>query len=233
VAEGTLIKLHGLDGYIAQSPKPVGGALLLPMIYGINGCVKDLANRMADYGLTTVICNPYPGHPTIPREEARKRAQQLNDQSMIAQISAWLTYLQNDRKLRQVATIGLCLGGRIGLLHAATDRRVACHVCYYPTIESPKAPNQDMDVFKLAAEIRCPVQIIQPAKDQRTTPETYQKIRIVLQTRHAAPTSVNFYPDADHGFMEVEHHPGHANEVAARLSWPLALAFMRTCVSYP
>jgi carboxymethylenebutenolidase len=231
VAEGSLFQLHGLDGYMAQAQRPVGGALLLPMIYGLNGCVRDLANRMADYGLTTIVWNPYPGHPNIPRGEGPLRVKQLNDQSMIAQISAWLTYMQNDRKVRHVATIGLCLGGRIGLLHAASDRRVAGHVCYYPTIDVPKAPNQDMDVFKLSAEIRCPVQLIHPSKDQHSSPETYQKLKATLHARHAAPTSINYYPDAEHGFMEIEHHPGHANELAAHLSWPLALSFTRACVS--
>lgn len=231
MAEGALFQLHGLDGYLSQAAKPVGGALLLPMIYGLNSCVRDLANRMADYGLTTVVWNPYPGHPTVARDEARMRAQQLNDQSMLAQISAWLTYLQNDRKLPHVATVGFCLGGRIGLLHAATDRRVAGHVSYYPTIDMPRAANQDMEVLRHAAEIRCPVQLVHPAKDEHTTAQVYQKLKAILHARHAAPTSINFYPDADHGFMEVEHHPGHANLLATHLSWPSALAFMRACVA--
>jgi carboxymethylenebutenolidase len=231
VAEGAIIQFHDLDGYLAQAAKPIGGAILLPMIYGLNRCVKDLANRLADSGLTTLIWNPYPGHPTIPREEGPQRAARLNDRTMAAQISAWLTYLQEVRKLRQVTTIGFGLGGRIGLLHASHDRRVAGHVCYYPTIEMPKAANQELDPIQLSLEIRCPVQIMRPGKDSHTSPETYDRLTRSLHSRRGANTMVHTYQDADHGFMELDSHPGHANEAAVHLSWPQAIAFMRACVS--
>lgn len=231
MAEGSIIQLHDLDGYLAQAQKPIGAVLLLPMIYGLNQKVRELANRLADWGLTTVVWNPYPGHPVISREEAPQRAGQLRDNVMVAQISAWMTYLQEVQKIRSVATVGFCLGGRVGLLHASHDRRVAAHACFYPTISIPRAANQELDVIALAKEVRCPVLIAQPSNDQRTQQTTYTSLRTSLLGRHAVPTIVGFYPEADHGFMEVEHHPGHANEVAAKLAWMQAIGFIRAAVS--
>jgi len=231
VADGSMIQLHDLDGYLTQAAKPIGAAILLPMIYGLNGCVKDLAQRLADWGLTTIVWNPYPGHPTISREEAQKRAALLRDNVMVAQISAWMTYMQEVRKIRQVATIGFCLGGRVGLLHAAHDRRVAGHVSFYPTIPVPRAPNQELDVMELTKEVRCPVLLQQPSHDQRTSHDTYMHLKAALLTRHGAATVLGFYPDADHGFMELEHHPGHGNEQAVKLAWQQSVGFLRAAVS--
>jgi carboxymethylenebutenolidase len=233
VAEGAIIQFHELDAYLAVAQKPVGGALVLPMIYGLDPCVRDIANRLADFGLTTVVWNPYPGHPAIPRAEAAPRSAHLRDGLMTAQISAWLTYLQEVRKVRQVATIGFALGGRIGLLHASHDRRVTGHVSFYPSIPTPPDLNQELDPIKLSLEVRCPVQLVRPGKDETTLGETYDRLTRALRSRRGANTILEVYQDAERGFIEQDQHPGHANEMATRLSWPQAVAFMRACVSAP
>jgi dienelactone hydrolase len=55
------------------------------------------------------------------------------------------------------------------------------------------------------------------------------KLRAILLSRHV-PTSIGFYPDAEHGFME-SHYPGHPNEGAAKLAWNQAIGFLRAAVS--
>ncbi len=226
-----MVQLHDLDGYLAQAAKPIGAVIVLPMFQGLNHSVKDLAGRLADWGLSAVVWNPYPGHPNIPRDEAAKRAVLLKDNVMVAQISAWMTYMQEVRKIRSVATIGFSMGARVALLHASHDRRVAGLAAFYPAVTVPRPQYQDLDVMELAKEVRCPVFITQPANDDKTAHETYMKLRAVLLSRHGVPTSIGFFPDAEHDFMELDQHPGHANELAAKLAWNQALGFLRASVS--
>jgi carboxymethylenebutenolidase len=226
-----MVQLQNLDAFLAQAQKPIGGAILLPMIYGLNNLVRDLAGRLADWGITTVVWNPYPGHPTIPREQAQARSQTLNDKTMVAQVSAWVTYIQEVRKIRQVATIGFCLGGRVGLLHASQDHRVSAHVSFYPSIPLPHEANQELDVIALTPMVRCPVLLHQPSTDHRTAMETYTKLNSTLRSRHGVPTIIGWYPEAEHGFMELDQHPGHANEIAARVAWSQAVSFVRSSVA--
>ena len=149
---------------------------------------------------------------------------------MLAQLAAWMSYLQETRKLQHVATVGFSVGARIGLVLAAQNRRVAGHVCYYPLIEEPKAVNQEFEVLTLAKEVRCPIQLVCPGKDERTMSYTYERLTGVLRKR-AAPTSVHYYPDASDGFMEGQGQAAPGNQGAMRLSWAQAVSFLRACAT--
>jgi carboxymethylenebutenolidase len=118
--------------------------------------------------------------------------------------------------------VGFCLGGRYGLLLAAKDRRIAACLPYYPTIETPPLPGQDEDVVALAATIACPVHMVRAGKDHLTSEDVFRRLQATLQ-RRSAPTTIQVYPDGDHGFMQ---RTGAANETAIRLSTAQAIAFL-------
>jgi carboxymethylenebutenolidase len=203
------------------------GVLLLPSVHGVDRYALDYAQRLAGVGLTTLIWEPFPGQPhPDTREERAARLETLTDATSLQDMTFWLDFMLEDLSLKRVGTGGFCLGGRYGLLLAAKDKRIAACLPYYPTIETPPLPGQDEDVIALAASIACPVHMVRAGKDHLTSEGVFQRLQRNLQSR-SAPTTVQVYPEGDHGFMQ---RTGGANEAAIKLSTAQSIAFLNAAL---
>src|SRR5215472_9155105 len=147
---------------------------------------------------------------------------------MHAKVKKWIDYMMGELALGSVGVLGFCLGGRYALMAAAQDKRAKACAAAYPSIENPRLPNQEQDAVALAADIRCPVHVIQPGHDHVATVETYAALRETLQKR-AAPTMWQYYPDAEHGFMHRKEPA--ANPAATVIASPQLVAFLKACLS--
>jgi carboxymethylenebutenolidase len=119
--------------------------------------------------------------------------------------------------------LGFCMGGRYALNVALRDRRIKTCAAAYPSIEQPRQPNQEEDTLMLAADIRCPVHIVQPGHDHVASPETYATLKATLN-RRSAPTIWQYYPDAEHGFMH--RNAPAANPAASVIASPQLTGFL-------
>ena len=218
-----------LHGYLAQPDgEAEGGVLILPTIFAVNQFAKGFADELANAGLAAAVWDPYSGLPLVADyEESRKRSRTLTDGGVATMLSKWLEFMLGDLRLNSLGTIGFCLGGRFALLLAAQDKRIKACAVAYPTIETPMLSNQEQDALALARDIRCPVHLIQPGHDHVTSEDTYVKLKEDLHKRRA-PTSVQFYPDAEHGFMHRKEPD--ANRAATALATPQAIAFLKACL---
>ncbi len=222
------ITLKGASGFLTRAKAERAAVVLLPTIYGVNHFATDFANAIAEQGITSLIWDPYPGQPPPAGfEAALKGGEQLRDAPSLAAMSVCIDYLQDELRFRSVGTVGFCLGGRYGLLLAARDKRVGACVAVYPSIHASNRPTQDEDAVARSAEIGCPVHVVYPARDNVTPNEVFYRLQGALQQRKA-PTVVQLFPEADHGFL---HNPGPLNEAAARQTTPLAAAFLLSCLA--
>ncbi len=224
------IARDGLFGYQAQPEAPgKGGVLIVPTIFGVNPFVRGYADGLARAGVTAAACDLYAGQP-LPGgyDEALARARKLNDELVESIIGKWLDHLQRDCGAASLGILGFCLGGRFAVLRASHDQRIRACAAAYPSIDNPKLANQSQDVLKLAANIRCPVHICQPGIDHVATPETYRLLRDALLGRSAA-TIVQYYPEAEHGFMH-RNEPA-ANPAATAIASPQVVAFLAACLN--
>jgi carboxymethylenebutenolidase len=201
----------------------------LPTIYGVNPFTRRYANGLAEVGLTAAVCDLYSGQPPVADyEEAVKRARTLSDAPVENIVGNWLDHLQADRQLTSLGILGFCLGGRYALLRAAHDHHIKACAAAYPSIPDPMLANQQQDVLRLAAQIRCPVHICQPGQDNVTSEKTYHTLKETLLRRTAA-TVVQYYPEAEHGFMGREQPP--ANPVATAIASPQMITFLAACLN--
>ena len=223
------IKQPGLAGFLAQPDAPTnGGVVILPTIFGVNGFVRGYAETLARAGLAAAVWDLYDGLPlTTDYEESKSRARKLSDAGMQAAVKKWLDYMLDDLKLTSVGVLGFCLGGRYVLMTAARDTRIKACAAAYPSIESPRLPNQEQDAVALAADIRCPAHIVQPGHDHVASVETYAALKGALHKR-AAPTIWQYYPDAEHGFMHRKEPA--ANPAATVIASPQLVAFLKACL---
>lgn len=203
------------------------GVVLLPTIFGVNPFVREYAASLAADGISTLIWDPYPDEP-LPAgyDAARARGGQLRDTPSLDAMSICVDFLLGELRLDHVGTIGFCLGGRYCLLLAARDTRIGACASVYPSIPSPRSPNQEEDAVSRAAEIACPVQLLYPGRDHVTSNETFYRLQPMLQRREAS-TVVHLFPLAAHGFM---HNDGPENHAADRQSRPLVTAFLQACL---
>ena len=223
------IKQPGLAGFLAQPDAPTnGGVVILPTIFGVNGFVRGYAETLARAGLAAAVWDLYEGLPlTTDYEESKSRARKLSDAGMQAAVKKWLDYMLDDLKLTSVGVLGFCLGGRYVLMTAARDTRIKACAAAYPSIESPRLPNQEQDAVALAADIRCPAHIVQPGHDHVASVETYAALKEALHKR-AAPIIWQYYPDAEHGFMHRKEPA--ANPAATVIASPQLVAFLKACL---
>jgi len=220
----------------APSQPSEAGVLLYPTIMGIDAAMRRFAEDLAAREMTVVTWDPYAGEPTSDvLMEMVVRSKACEDSRAVDALKLITDHMQTKLGLRQIAGIGWCFGGRIGLLHAGLDDRIAVLSAYNPTILSPtpveiagvgvtsKAdlPGQTMDEFDLARRIVGPVQVTRPARDF-TQPAEYQALIDALFKREA-PTFYEYYPGVGHGFSYI---PGEANERAQRYAWTGTLSLL-------
>jgi carboxymethylenebutenolidase len=130
--------------------------------------------------------------------------------------------------LASIGVLGFCIGGRFALLQAADDKSIKACAIAYPSIESPRLPNQELGALALASDIACPVHMLQPGNDHVTKPETYETLKQALYRRNA-PTVVQLHPEAEHGFMHRKEP--EENRVAAAIASPQVVAFLGACLA--
>jgi len=212
------------------------GVLLYPTMWGIDAAMRRFAVDLAARDMSVVTWDPYAGEP--PSEvlmEMVVRSKAYEDGRAIDALNLIVDHMQTGLGLRQIAGIGWCFGGRIGLLHAGLDHRIAVLSAYNPTILSPTPvaiagvgvtsksdfPGQTMDECDLARRIVGPVQVTRPARDF-TQPTEYQVLIDALFEREA-PTFYEYYPGVGHGFS---YTPGEANERAQRYAWTGTLSLL-------
>lgn len=216
-------------GYLAE---PVGGArsgvVLLPTIFGINAFAKSYTETLANAGFACAVWDIHSGLP-LPADydEAIKRARALTDEAVVASIGRWIDHMLGEMKLASVGVLGFCIGGRFAIMQSATDKRIKACAMAYPSIENPRLPNQAMDSLAMAADIACPVLNVQPGNDHVSQPDTYEILNATLFKR-TAPTTLQYYPVAEHGFM---HRPQVPENVAATVvASPQIVGFLKGCL---
>jgi carboxymethylenebutenolidase len=223
------ITVGDLDAYLAR---PAGGSaqgmLLLPMITGIGAQLRDWADELAREGFTALVWDPFHGvnDDNTPFDELFPHMAALDDEVSLSEQSALLDHLLGPLGVQRAGVIGWCLGGRFALLLAGRDARVASVVAYHPTVPGEPYPNHTADAVKHCAKITAPVLMLYPGQDSLVPVESFGALQSALQARADAPTVVQVYPQAQHGFANRTAHDDAHNAAAWALSWPQALAFV-------
>jgi carboxymethylenebutenolidase len=219
------IRHQDVHGVLVTPERPTGaGILILPTIFGLNPVAHGIAEAFAGLGLTALLWDHYCGAaPQTDFPGAVGMSRKLSDKTSVAQMIQCLDYMTENLRLKSVGAIGYCLGGRYIFMLAAADRRVKAIAAIYPSIEVPNHPHQDEDAIARAAEVRCPVLLSYPGRDEVTSRDTFQRLQQSLESR-TAPTVVQLYPEADHGFL---WRPGDVNTATKAVAQPQINTFLK------
>ena len=228
--ETSTVRVGELSAYLAR---PAGGSefgvLLLPMITGIAGTIRDWAEELAGRGITALAWDVFHGASieNTSFEDLSQKLGELRDEPALAEQTALLDHLLGELGCTKAGVMGWCLGGRFALLLGAQEERLAGVVAYHPTVRNPPPPNHGLDTVELAASIPSPVLVAYPEADTLVSHEVFGELQQALQGR-TAPTFTQYFPGAEHGFSDPSRRAKPVNADAFRLSWPQTLAFLDT-----
>jgi carboxymethylenebutenolidase len=222
VSDGTTM---GAYATLPAGPGPFPGLIVFQEAFGVNGHIRDVADRFAREGYAVVA--PELFHRTAaPGAEfsyggfdaVKPHYQAITEAGLEADTRAAWDWLQRQPEVRPgaMACIGYCLGGRAAFLaNAVLPFRAA--VSYY-------GGGIAQTLLGRTAELHGPHLFFWGGLDKHILPEHVDAV--VASLRQAGKPHTNVVISwADHAFF-CDDRPNY-NAPAAHESWALTLAFLR------
>ena len=213
-----------MDAYVAR---PKGGAatpglLVFQEAFGVNGHMRDVADRFAALGFTVIA--PELFHRTAPGfegsdsdfEAVRPHMAALSADGLNADIDAayaWLTS-QSGIDRGRIAATGFCMGGRVTYMANARVTLAAAASFYGGGIVP--------DLLPLAQQQTGPIVMFWGGLDAHIPPEQYRAVADALSAAKKTHEQVIFGA-ADHAFFNDTRRS--YNAIAARQAWALLKEF--------
>lgn len=211
-----------MDVYEARpkdgAPRP--GIIVLMEAFGLNGHIKDVAERIAREGYVAGAPDLY--HREPERLAAYKELQKaiglmnkLQDPKVMADVGAVISHLKSQGYVKEgaIGVTGFCMGGRFTYLSAAHHNKdVKATVAYY----GGGIPMGKPSPLERTGEINCPIYLFFGGKDPLIPQEHVEKINQAL-AGNGKTFTVKVYPEATHGFFCNERESYNAQ--AAQDSW--------------
>ena len=200
---------------------PHPGVIVVMEAFGLNGHIKDVAERIAREGYVTMAPDLYYrfGSPIIPYAEVPKAIEllkKLDDAKVMAEIGGVIAHLKGLKEVRadRIGITGFCMGGRVTFLSAsqhAADIKAA--VTFYGGGIAADAPNAPIN---FAEKIRCPVLCFFGETDAMIPLDQVKRVEDTLK-RLSKTFEVKVYEGAGHGFFCSERASYHAE--SAKDAW--------------
>jgi carboxymethylenebutenolidase len=206
-------------GYLAQPDDGAvhPGVIVIQEWWGLDGHIKDIAERFAREGFVALAPDLYHGQFATEPDEARKLVMNMNREQALKDMTGAVRYLQGMAEVapKRVGCIGFCMGGSMTLALAAATPDVAAAAPFYAGFQ----PAAD-ELAKIEAEMFCAF----GAEDQGIPLDRVQAFEATLKStgRNAV---VRVYDGAPHSFFNDTKESYRAD--AARDAWEQALALFR------
>ena len=206
-------------GYLAQpaGEGPWPGVVVIQEWWGLDGHIKDIAERFAREGFVAIAPDLYHGQVASEPDEARKLVMNLNREQAMKECLGAVAHLQALDAVtpKRVGCIGFCMGGSLTLALAAATPDVAAAAPFYAGMQ----PGRDQ-IAKIQAEMFCAF----GADDAGIPLDNVRKFEANLrETGRSAVVKV--YDGAPHSFFN-DTKPSYRAE-AANDAWAQSLALFR------
>lgn len=226
---GQTIEIAAEDGksfsaYLATPNQGKGpGLILLQEIFGINGFMKETADRFAEEGYVVVVPDLFwrmaPGTVLGYGEADFALALELNEAldlgKAVEDVGATIKALRAlPQQIGKVGAVGYCLGGKLAMLAAAaTD--IDCAVSYYGV---------GLEAFlNEVPQIRCPMAFHFAENDALSPPSVRDTVIAALSENPLIEHYV--YAGCDHAFATPERE--HYNKPASIMAYSRTIAMLR------
>jgi carboxymethylenebutenolidase len=210
-----------MEAYVAspggEGPHPA--VIIAQEIWGVNGYLQSIANRLAADGIVGVV--PALFHREGPgivglfeeTELALERLGRYRDDEILTDVRATLLYLQgrDDVQSDRIGIIGFCVGGRISYFAAAAVDGLACAVDFYGG-RCFVAMGDGPTPFELTKDIKVPLLGLFGEDDANPSPEDVANIAAAL-AKYGKTYEFHSYPGSGHGF-NCEERPAYRRDAS-------------------
>ncbi|HEX2885197.1 dienelactone hydrolase family protein [Vineibacter terrae] len=221
--------------YLALPDAPQGapGVVVLGEIWGVNGNIRKICDRLAAQGIVALAPDQYrgitPPRDGDPQDHVMGYFERFDDPQGIRDGRAMIASLRDGRfgvAPRDVHVWGFCMGGRFAHYLAAFAPGLAGVINFYGRVVFPRdearKPFMPLDVAGLVA---CPYLGLFGAIDPLIPAPDVAALRAKLAAigvRH----HVSIYESAEHAFFNETRASYHPD--AAADAWRRVLAFVKT-----
>jgi carboxymethylenebutenolidase len=213
---------------------PKGAVLVLPEVFGVNGWVRSVADRLAAEGYAALAISTF--WRTAPQldvpydaaglAEGRRHKDQLRAEQFLSDAAAAAAWLQaahaaDGLAQKPLGCVGFCFGGHLALL-AATLPVIAASADFYGAGVSSGRPGGGPPSLELLPQIHGRLWCFCGDADPLMPPQELRAIEEALQAHPGAGHRLLIAPGAGHGYMcsaRGDYHPQ-----AAEAGWSALLA---------
>ena len=207
-------------GFLAlpQGDGPFPGVIVVQEWWGLDGHIKDVAERFAREGFAALAPDLYHGKVAKEPDEAQKLMMSLNTGKASNELARGADYLASRPEAagRGIGATGFCMGGGLALTLACDSPHIRAAAPFYGINPSP--------VDKVA-NLRGPVLAVYAENDGWVTEEVREQLRKAL-SQHGIEHEIKVYPGTDHAFFNDTRAEVY-NRDAANDAWERVLSLFR------
>jgi carboxymethylenebutenolidase len=200
--------------YVALPAGEASGkaVVLIQEWWGLNDHIKDIADRYAAAGYTTIAPDLYRGIVAKNPDEASKLMQGLEIEDGLNTIESAMEKAREKYKLESFGITGFCMGGTFALQAACKIEGLKAAAPFYGDVP------EEFDLKNL----KCPVLFVSGTHDKWINPEKVGELERIAAANYLPIESVKY--DADHAFFN-DTRPEVYDREAARDAWSKVIKF--------
>lgn len=184
-----------------QGNGPFPAIIVIHEWWGLNGWVKDQAQRFAEQGYVTLAVDLYRGHVATDPEEAHELMRALPQDRGLMYLQSALSYLKAQKFVdpNRIGAVGWCMGGSFAMQFAIAAPSLRAVAINYG------APDTDLAQLQ---KIHAAILGNYGAEDRGITPEDVEAFAANMR-KIGHPVDVKEYPGAGHGFQNSNNRNGY------------------------
>jgi carboxymethylenebutenolidase len=203
------------SGYLASAGEGSPGMILIQEWWGLKPHIKDIAERLASAGITTLAPDLFRGRIASDADEASHLMNGLDFADATTQdLQGALNHLRDQLGCGAVGVMGYCMGGALTIAAGVHVKDLQAAVCYYGI-----PPAEFADPAKIAA----PLLGHFATRDDWCTPEKVDALEARMKAAGKQPEIHRYV--ADHAFSNSTR-PEVYDKAAAELAWTRTLDFL-------
>jgi carboxymethylenebutenolidase len=212
---------NGVDGsgYLAMPDDgtPHAGVIVIQEWWGLDGHIRDIAERFAREGFVALAPDLYHGSVATEPDEARKLVMNMNREQAVKDLLGAVKHLQSLPNVapKKLGCIGFCMGGSLTLALAAASPDIAAGAPFYAGMQ----PGRDQ-IARIEAELFCAF----GADDGGIPPENIRAFEANLNATDKKAV-VKVYDGAPHSFFN-DTKESYRPE-ASKDAWEKSLALFK------
>ena len=206
----------------AEGVQPRAAVLVLPEVFGVNGWVRSVADRLAAEGYAALAISTF--WRTAPQldvpydaaglAEGRRHKDQVRVDQLLSDVAAAAAWMQTAHAAdglaqKPLGCVGFCFGGHLALL-AATLPVIAASADFYGAGVSSGRPGGGPPSLALVPQISGRLWCFCGDTDPLMPPEEISAIAAALRAQPGAGHRLLMAPGAGHGYMcsaRGDYHP--------------------------